>query len=185
MNLSLPEFIAISSWFFALLAFFLYWLEYRHRLSLEKSTPPKQTPGVLRQAFKKAQAILGRAELEGVKVVADSKFQTRELERKFEEKMDEQGARLAQQMAQLVEKQTTAVIANFDKKLEKTLDDEIIKAQTEIADYKKRQMAKIDGAIVAIVERTVAKVLNKKLGLSQQADLVFEALEKAKAEEFI
>ena len=43
-------------------------------------------------------------------------------------------------------------------------------------------MAALDANILAVVEKTVDTVLAKKLSVSDQADLVYEALEKAKAE---
>ena len=69
--------------------------------------------------------------------------------------------------------------------LEKLFEGEAVKAKEEVRAYKEKQMAAIDERIVAVTERTIAKVLKQKLSLSQHADLVYEALEKAKAEEFI
>lgn len=43
--------------------------------------------GILQKAYKQAQVILGRAELESVKVLADSKVVAKNLEAKYEEKL--------------------------------------------------------------------------------------------------
>lgn len=54
-----------------------------------------------------------------------------------------------------------------------------------IETYKSQQMALIDENIIAMMEQTLSLVLGKKLSLSDQLDLIYEALEKAKVEKFI
>jgi hypothetical protein len=61
-----------------------------------------------------------------------------------------------------------------------------IKAARQLIDlYKQQQLKLVDENIIAVLERTLSLVLAKKLTLQDQMDLVYEALEKAKAEKFI
>lgn len=54
-----------------------------------------------------------------------------------------------------------------------------------IENYKLAQLKVIDDNIIAMLEKTLTLVLAKKLTLSDQLDLVYEALERAKEEKFI
>jgi hypothetical protein len=58
-------------------------------------------------------------------------------------------------------------------------------ARQLIDTYKVQQLNLIDENIVAILERTLSLVLSQKMTLSEHTDLVYESLEKAKAEKFI
>ena len=75
--------------------FLLYLREYDLRKKLqqegEKTLESFQEKGLdlLHQSMKKSQAILGSAELAGVKVVADSKFETAKLEEQYSAKLAE------------------------------------------------------------------------------------------------
>lgn len=61
-----------------------------------------------------------------------------------------------------------------------------IKAARQLIDlYKQQQLKLVDENVIAVLERTLSLVLAKKLTLQDQIDLVYEALEKAKAEKFI
>jgi hypothetical protein len=51
--------------------------------------------------------------------------------------------------------------------------------------YKVQQMNVIDENIMAMLEKTLSLVLAKNLDLKDQMDLVYESLEKAKAEKFV
>lgn len=84
--------------------------------------------------------------------------------------------------------------------LESKLSDFLIKTETSttssielelkstrslIDTYKEQQLKLIDENIVAILEQTLSLVLGKKLTLSDQVDLVYQSLERAKVEKFI
>lgn len=61
-----------------------------------------------------------------------------------------------------------------------------LKAMRQMVEtYKHQQLKLIDENIVAMLERTLSLVLPKKLNLNDQIELIYEALEKAKAEKFI
>ena len=192
MNI-MNDLITMGSLVVAVVSLGLFLLEFRGnrqgRQGIRGSRGAKMTEqhsmGIIRRAIRRAQAIIGQAEVEGVKVVAASKFQSRALEEKFEKELEKQSDDLAQKMGEEVTKKTDAVLAGLGNKLENLLEGEASKAKAEVTAYKEKQMAAIDERIVAVTERTIAKVLKQKLSLSQHADLVYEALEKAKAEEFI
>lgn len=61
-----------------------------------------------------------------------------------------------------------------------------LKATRSLIDtYKMQQLKLIDENIIAMLEKTLSIVLAKKLSLKDQLELVYESLEKAKAEKFI
>lgn len=65
------------------------------------------------------------------------------------------------------------------------VDQEVKATRTLIDEYKTSQLKLIDENIIAVLERTLSLVLVKKLSLKDQSDIIFESLEKAKAEKFI
>lgn len=67
----------------------------------------------------------------------------------------------------------------------KAIDLEMQAARQLIQTYKQQQFKLIDENIVAMLEQTLSLVLAKKMSLKEQMDLVYESLEKAKAEKFI
>ncbi len=197
----------------------------------------------LHSATKKAQAILGMAELDAIKVTADTRFYKEKLEDKFEQEL--QAASKAAQ--ELIKQQTDRTIADFDNYLkelksnleksdkdyvsyltflksdtdaQKNQSQDTIKTQINqifvkfeenlsqflmdsqqrsvqsielelkaarglIETYKQQQLKVIDENVIAMLEKTLSLVLGKKLSLQDQVELVYEALEKAKAEKFI
>lgn len=62
---------------------------------------------------------------------------------------------------------------------------EVASARQLIETYKTEQFRLVDENIVAMLERTLSLVLVKKLTLKEHVELVYESLEKAKAEKFI
>lgn len=62
---------------------------------------------------------------------------------------------------------------------------EVQAARQLIDTYKTEQFRLVDENIVAMLERTLSLVLIKKLTLKDNVELVYESLEKAKAEKFI
>lgn len=88
------------------------------------------------------------------------------------------------------------LMVNFEQKLssflstsqEKSLDAvnlEVKSAKELIDTYKQQQLSLVDASIVSVLEKTLNLVMRKKLTLRDQVDLVFESLEKAKAEKFL
>jgi hypothetical protein len=84
---------------------------------------------------------------------------------------------MEQTMAAVVDKAVTQSIASIQLDLETS--------KKSVEDYTKKQLSIVDQNIIDLLERTLSLVLVKKLSLREQLDLVYEALEKAKAEGFL
>lgn len=100
------------------------------------------------------------------------------------------------QAASITQEQTRQIYERFEKSLAEfmaqTQEKSVTSIQTELAaarqlidTYKQQQMALIDENILAMLEKTLSIVLTKKLSLKDQLDIVYDALEKAKAEKLI
>ncbi|MCL4367551.1 hypothetical protein M1563_05295 [Patescibacteria group bacterium] len=192
--------------------------------AITKSTE-SQSYKIIHDAIRKAQAILGSAETESIKLVADSRTTSENLQKKYAEEIEKYKnqlqASLQEQVSvsqsefnkflddlkshseqsqtlnqQVTEQRTREIFELFEQRLATFLtqteqesisavDLEIKAARQLIDTYKSQQLALIDENIIAVLERTLAIVLNKKLPLKDQMDLVFEALEKAKTEKFV
>lgn len=176
---------------------------------------------LIHDAIKKSQAILGSAELEGIKVAAETKFETAKLEEAYQSKLEEvlnqsqqkinqaqnqllqfmaglqarssdfEGAsqkaiqdRINQLFEQLEERMGEFLIS-AEGKTTSSLELELKSTRQLIETYKQQQLKLIDENILAMMEQTLNLVLGKKLSLKDQLDLIYEALEKAKAEKFV
>lgn len=84
---------------------------------------------------------------------------------------------------------------NLQENLQKFLDEtqkksvqqvqlELSAARQLIDNYKNNQMRLVDENILAVLERTLALVINKNIPLDDQVDLVLEAFDRAKKEKF-
>jgi len=191
----------------------------------ENETTDAKSHSILYRAYRKAQTILGNAELEGIKVVADSKVAARSLEGKYEEELERVSQDLEKNFTQHVteaegefvkfldelrtrseqmqllsqeftkqkvneiferfEQNLTNFLTSTEQKSVSAIELELRAARELINTYKIQQMALVDENIIAMLEKTLSLVLTKKLTLSDQVDLVYEALEKAKSEKFI
>lgn len=67
----------------------------------------------------------------------------------------------------------------------KAIELEMQAARQLIDTYKQQQFKLIDENIVTMLEQTLSLVMIKKLSLKDHVDMVYESLEKAKAEKFI
>ena len=210
-----------------LVSTFAYLREYNLRRNLQKEGEKilqqfkEKGLETFHQSIQKSQQILGEAELEGVKVVADSKVTVSKLEEEYSKKLIEflnssqqtiasSQASLIQFMAglqkrgeqfeQASQENTKQRINELFESLETKLSDFLISTEQKttssielelkgtrelIETYKNRQFKLIDENIIAMMEQTLNIVLGKKLPLKDQLDLVYEALEKAKAEKFV
>ena len=213
--------------FTAIIAAILYLREYNKRKKLEvegdKFLQGLKEKGweTLNQSIKKSQAILGEAELEGIKAVAVNKVELSKLDadyakqinialnkseqtialaqnqlmqfmqnlQKRSEAFEEAGIKTGEQrINQLFEKIETRVsdfLVQTEQKSLSSIELELKAAREMIDSYKNQKFKLIDENIVAMMEQTLSIVLAKKLALKDQLDLIYEALEKAKAEKFI
>lgn len=90
-----PDLALLGVGIFAMIFFILYLFEYRKSQKLMEEVEASSLENIkqrsfqlLRKAYQKSQEILGRAELEAVKVAADSKFSGKKLEEKYETELE-------------------------------------------------------------------------------------------------
>lgn len=164
----------------------------------------------LHSSIKKSQDILGEAELEGIKVEAQYSKKLSEIIKQTENSINNSYTQLVQfmntlqkraQESQLMSEKTAQERVNqlfgtleqrlsdflveTSQKTSSSIELELKGARALIETYKQEQLKLIDENILAMMEQTLSLVLNKKLSLEDQLDLVYEALEKAKVEKFI
>src|SRR3989344_147625 len=97
----------------------------------------------------------------------------------------EQAKKRADQLFANFEERLSDFLIQTEQKSTTSIELELRSARQLIETYKTEQLKLIDENIVAVMEKTLSLVLNKKLSLKEQLDLIYEALEKAKAEKFI
>lgn len=92
----------------------------------------------LRRAYQKAQEILGKAELEGIKVVADTKVTTRKLEQKYQAETEEVVGELEKSFSEGLNRSSKEFIIYLDS-LKKTSE----KAQADTQAYMQSRVNQI------------------------------------------
>ncbi len=158
---------------------------------------------LLSRAIKKAQNIISQAELSGIKIRAQSKVETR----KMSEEMAEGIATATSKVEQMLYKSSDRAnsqfqdflndlqaksqqqVADYISKLEADLSAGL---QTDLAEmrksidaYKTAKLAALDANFLEVAQRALETLLDKKITLTDQVDLVNEALDKAKQEKLI
>lgn len=103
----------------------------------------------------------------------------------FEEASQMAGQQRINQLFERVENRLSDFLIQTEQKTTSSIELELKAVRQLIETYKEEQFKLIDENIIAMMEQTLNIVLNKKLSLGDQLDLVYEALEKAKAEKFI
>lgn len=84
-----------------------------------------------------------------------------------------------------IESQLTQAFNQAQTRSLHAVELEIRSARQLIDTYKQQQLKIIDENAISLLETALSMVIPKKLTLQDQIDLVYEALEKAKAEKFI
>ncbi len=180
---------------------------YNFRLNNKKPDPlsedQQKSYKLIHDAIKKSQAILSSAELDAIKETADIKVIFKEELTQAEQeylnylKFLKESADTAKNAGdEAIRERVEGIFVKFEEKLTdfltqtqersvETIDLEIKAARQLLDTYKQQQLKVVDENIIAMLERTLALVLAKKLTLSDQVDLVYESLEKAKMEKFI
>lgn len=113
----------------------------------------------------------------------------------FLEKMQANSSTMSQQVEAAAKAKINEVLFNFEQNLanflasseQKSLEAvelELRSARQLVDTYRQSQLKIIDENIVAVLEKTLSIVLQNKMSLKDQTDMVYEALEKAKAEKF-
>lgn len=225
--LNLPDPIIIIAGLILLLITIAYLREYNLRKTLQKEgqkiLEQFKEKGLenFHQSIKKSQQIIGEAELEAVKVVADTKFENSKIEEEYSknltEMLDQSQKTIASSQEQLIqfmsnlqkraaefeqasqtgtqqrvnqlferlEEKISQFLITTEQKTTSSIELELKGARELIETYRNKQFKLIDDNVIAMMEQTLNIVLAKKLSLKDQLDLVYEALEKAKAEKFI
>lgn len=192
----------------------VYLLRSKNPVTPQDEAAEEKSLGLLNRAYKKAQNIIGQAELSGIKMRAESKLETR----KQASEMSAGIATAANKVEQMLYKSADKANSQFQEFLDdlkakgekeeetivadsrKRVDDYVVKLQTDMSnslktdmeqmqksveDYKKTKLAAMDANFLAVAERALEILLNKKMSLSDQVELVNEALDKAKQEKLI
>ncbi|MBI2330000.1 hypothetical protein HYU94_01275 [Candidatus Daviesbacteria bacterium] len=206
--------------FAILIIFFLYLREYNLRKKQEtegdKFLESIKEKGweTLNQSIKKSQAIIGEAEIEGIKGTTklEADFQKNlagtlkaskqtittaqnqlllfmtDLQKRsaeFEEASKISGQERINQLFDRVENKLADFLVQTAQKTTSSIELELKAGRQLVETYKNEQLKLIDENIIAMMEQTLNIVLGKKLSLKDQLDLVYEALEKAKIEKFV
>lgn len=165
---------------------------------------------ILHKAIQKAQSIIGGSEIEALKFGTQTRIATKNLQEKYEQSIIQSQAdfrtyldNLSRQAAETVVSSEDTIKIRINRLFEEfeqnlsnyltgtqqqslqAIEFEMQSARGLIETYKIAQLKLIDENVVAMLERTLSLVLVKKLSLKEQVDLVYESLEKAKAEKFI
>jgi hypothetical protein len=88
----------------------------------------------------------------------------------------------AQAMIERTEVLLTKFTADLEAKVKGDVEKELQKASAEIEVYKQSRMRVVDERIVDILEEVLRVVLDKKMSLADQSELIYRALEEAKRE---
>lgn len=206
---------------------YLYFREQGLRHKFQRETEefldsiPEEVWDTMHSSMEKSKEMLGEAELETVKAIADSRVVTKEMEQEYKDKVSEvvkqteasinssyaqltqfmnnlqkEGLEIKTSSEKLTQERINKLFDNLETRLSdflvetsqktgKSIEVELKAARALIETYKQEQLKLIDENVVAMLEQTLALVLNKKLSLQDQLDLIYEALEKAKMEKFI
>ncbi|MDD5147541.1 MAG: hypothetical protein PHV63_03305 [Candidatus Daviesbacteria bacterium] len=103
----------------------------------------------------------------------------------FEEASKVSGQERINQLFDNIENRLSDFLVQTAQKTSSSIELELKSSRQLIDTYKNEQLKLIDENIIAMMEQTLSLVLGKKLSLSDQLDLIYEALEKAKVEKFI
>ena len=137
-----------------------------------------QSLNILRRAYKKAQAILGQAELTSIKTIAESKLESQKLNTELTEETKKK-------LDEYLQTLTIEGKASVSKFLEEFQKNTVEGVQKSLEDYKTARMKALDDNISIVAQRAIEVILEKKMTKELQVDLIYEALEQAKQEKLI
>lgn len=146
--------------------------------NLSRTLTEPQSLNILQRAYKKAQAILGQAELTSIKMHAQTELEVKKIADKLTAKAEKKIEEYTDVLTAESREQTKTFLDNFQKEAAVTT----VKA---LEDYKLARMKALDDSISAVVQKTVETVLSRTLTAKEQATLIYEALEQAKKEKLI
>ncbi|MBI2600944.1 hypothetical protein HYW42_03235 [Candidatus Daviesbacteria bacterium] len=154
-------------------------IEEEHKAQLAQYV--KQYESMLSQTFTQANQAISSS------IQTFSSF-VKDLEKNSVE-LEETNQQAAQQRIEKMLDQLETRLSDFllesEQKTTGSIELELQSVRQLIESYKQQQFKLIDENIVAMMERTMALVLGKRLSLKDQLDLIYESLEKAKMEKFV
>ncbi len=151
------------------------------RENINQSKAVKQSETALTQTAADVQESLTKTQAGFAQFLEDLKTTINQSQNTSQELIKQQ----VNQQFERFEQNLTDFFAHTEQQSTKAIELEVKSARQLIETYKSQQLALIDENIIAMLERTLSLVLSKKLSLKDQMDLVYESLEKAKAEKFI
>lgn len=83
-------------------------------------------------------------------------------------------------LIQRTESLLTKFTADLEQKVKTDVDKQLAQAAEEVVQYEQHRMRVIDERIVDILEDVVRIILEKKMSLADQSELIYKALEEAK-----
>ena len=103
----------------------------------------------------------------------------------FEQASRKSGEQRINELFGNLEQRLSDFLIVAEQKTTTSIELELKAARQLIDTYKEQQLKLIAENVIAMMEQTLNLVLAKKLSIKDQLDLIYEALEKAKAEKFV
>jgi hypothetical protein len=169
----------------------------------QKTNPTKQLEqkilklhqGILNKIEKRTEANFGTALKDLEKTLTDQSTALSDRQAETLIKLADDVSRNAQKNQQEIQTATDkylgetnialqGLVGKAAQKIDEGLTQQLDTTRTELENYKKEQIKKIDNEIATIVEKTIYRVLGKGLSPKEHLDIIYEALAEAKAEGF-
>lgn len=122
------------------------------------------------------------------KVIADYTSYMNELQQQSQNsqaQIEEATKQKVNEFIETFEQNLSDFLVQTQQKSLAAIDLELASARSLIDTYKDQQFKIIDENILAMLERTLGLVLAKRLSLKEHMDLIYQSLEKAKAEKLV
>ena len=183
----------------------------------------KKAQEITYDAMQDSRKMVAEAELEGVKIVAKEKLDSKKVGEEYEAKLEELTVHTEQilekyhnamdenmkRLSDAVEKRIAAGIAkneaflqeettklsnqlsstfttleaNAKEQIRSNVEKEFISVKKVIETYRQERFALIDNQLLALVENVTRSALQKSLTLKDHTELIYRALEEAKAKD--
>ncbi len=141
----------------------------------------------LEEAQQKALEIIHSAIKKSQDITSQGKLMDERWKENFQKTLDQNQTQIMSETQELFEKfeeNLSNYLTQTQTQSTRAIELELKAARSLIDNYKSSQLRVVDENIIAILEKTLSIILSKKLTLADQMDLVYKALEKAKAEKF-
>ncbi|MDP3983166.1 MAG: hypothetical protein Q8Q65_03765 [bacterium] len=182
--------------------------------SPELARAKSQSGVIIHDALHEANKVLAQAQIEGLKVVAKEKLESKYLEEKFQKALEGLSSDLTKQLSlsvesaekdyeyflktlettiaktasanqELITAQTKRFYEDSNKQIQGVLDVELKNAKKVVEEYGKSRMKAVDDNITDILDQVIREVLSLSLSTKDHMQIVFKALEKAKKDNIL